>query len=424
VLIQSSKKYLRLYLSALFLLLLSTIAFNLIIDPFGVYNFVDIQSINNVKTGQGNHVRMGKAGAVRSFKPRAIVLGNSRAEYGINPEHPGWKVEPVYNLGVSGSNIYESLRYFQHAHSIQPLDKVLIMLDLNLFDAYWENAVDFSEERLAVSLNEQKNEYYYLSDFIPTTLSLNALTQSINTIWRSATNKTTTYLSNGQRDWRNDLLFRTVIRNFGSYQNIFTIEEKSLLEAKAKGYSSDLKKYSYNQRTKINVFDWFRKIVKISIRDNIDLHLVLTPSHARYFEMHRLMGNWTLWEEWKRALVDIVEEEAKIAGVTPFPFWDFSGFTPLTTEYVPAENEKDTKMEWYFESSHFTTDLGDLIQDKVFNRNILSNNVPDYFGVLITSKNIDEHLEETRVLNLRFREEQPNVAKELQELASKYIMNE
>jgi hypothetical protein len=196
------------------------------------------------------------------------------------------------------------------------------------------------------------------------------------------------------------------------------------LIAKAKGYSSDLKKYSYNQRTKINVFDWFRKIVKISIRDNIELHLALTPSHARYFEMHRLMGNWTLWEEWKRALVDIVEEEAKIAGVTPFPLWDFSGFTPLTTEYVPSDNEKDTKMEWYFESSHFTTDLGDLIQDKVFNRNILSNNVPDYFGVLITSKNIDEHLEETRVLNLRFREEQPNVAKELQELASKYIMNE
>ena len=225
---QITLKFLRTYLLTLILLLGGTIAFNLIIDPFGVYHIVEINGINNIKTGQGNYARMGKAGSVRVFKPEAVILGDSRAEYGINPEHPGWKTGHVYNLAISGANVYEILRYFQHAHHIQPLKQVLFVLDLQQFNAYRENVGDFTEKRLSVTLGEQKNTYYYLADFIPTILSTKALSQSINTIWRSATKKSTTYLSNGQRDWHNDLLFRTAIEKQGSYSNLFLAEENSL----------------------------------------------------------------------------------------------------------------------------------------------------------------------------------------------------
>ena len=51
------------------------------------------------------------------------------------------------------------------------------------------------------------------------------------------------------------------------------------------------------------------------------------------------------WEEWKRALVSIVEDEAAKAGVKPFPLWDFSGFNPLSMELVPHTNDKKTKMK-------------------------------------------------------------------------------
>ena len=69
--------------------------------------------------------------------------------------------------------------------------------------------------------------------------------------------------------------------------------------------------------------------MQIAIRDNVDLRFVIGPSHARYFECFRLMGNWYLWEEWKRTLVRILEEEAAKAGVKPFPLWDFFRFQPF-----------------------------------------------------------------------------------------------
>jgi hypothetical protein len=132
------------------------------------------------------------------------------------------------------------------------------------------------------------------------------------------------------------------------------------------------------------------------------------------------MGNWFLWEEWKRNLALIVEEEAAKAGVTPFPLWDFSGFNPLTMEPVPPADDKKTRMKWYFESSHYTTDLGDMIQDRVFDHKESGRTVPDYFGVLITSKNIMNHLDNIREENIRFRESQPKVAKELSDLAAEF----
>ncbi len=420
---KTSLAFLLTFVLTLLLLLGGTTTVNVLVDPFGVFHVVEIKGINNVKTGQAGHVRMAKAGTMRAFKPRAVILGNSRAEYGINPEHPGWRAAPVYNLAISGANIYEIVRYFQHAHGIQPVKQALLMLDLNQFYAYWKNANDFTEDRLSVTFDEKRNPYYYLSDFIPTTLSKEALTESTNTLVRSARKRTTTYLANGQRDWHDDILFRTAMERYGSYSTLFSVEEKSMFARRKRSVTPYVESF-VNHETGANVFDPFRRLVQIAIRDNVDLRLAFSPSHARYFEVHRLVGNWYLWEQWKRTLVRIVEEEAAKAGVKPFPLWDFSGFNSLTMELVPTPEDKKTHMKWYFESSHYTTDLGDLIQDRVFEHKQLSRKVPDDFGVLITSKNIEDHLRKVREDNRHFRTLQPAVAKELSDMASPFDISD
>lgn len=202
------------------------------------------------------------------------------------------------------------------------------------------------------------------------------------------------------------------------------MEEQSLFSTRRKNRVPPYVESFFNQKSRMNVFDSFRRLVQISIRDNVDLRLAIGPSHARYFESYRLMGNWFLWEEWKRTLVRIVEEEAAKARVKPFALWDFSGFNPLTMELVPPPNDKKTHMKWYFESSHYTTDMGDLIQDRVFDHKEPGRTVPDYFGVLITSRNIEVHLKNIREENQHFRELQPSVAKELLDSASKFDLSD
>lgn len=53
-------------------------------------------------------------------------------------------------------------------------------------------------------------------------------------------------------------------------------------------------------------------------------------------------GLWPLWEHWKRELVRINVEEGKRAGASPFPLWDFSGYTRFTTEPFPPPGDAET----------------------------------------------------------------------------------
>ncbi|MFC1932391.1 hypothetical protein ACFLXU_02005 [Chloroflexota bacterium] len=52
-------------------------------------------------------------------------------------------------------------------------------------------------------------------------------------------------------------------------------------------------------------------------------------------------------------------------------------------------------MQWYWDSSHYKKELGDLMLDKIFNYHESGRIVPDNFGVLITSDNIERHLEKS-----------------------------
>lgn len=416
-----SAVFLRTYALALFALLAGICALNVLVDPFGIYRIVLVPGFNDVKTGAGNHVRMAKAGAVRALRPRAIVLGNSRAEFGINPDHPGWRAQPVYNLGISGANIYEILRYFEHANRIQHIEQALLMLDFNQFNAYWENAPDFAEGRLSEGPDGSERPFYAAYDLVPSALSIDALSESFSTVWRSAMRKTTTYLANGQRDWHDDLLFRTAIERFGSYENLFSVEEDGLLSNRSRARRPPYVESFRNANT--DVFETFRRLIREAIRSKVDLRLAIGPSHGRYFETYRLSGSWPLWEEWKRELVRAVEEEAEKAGVKPFPLWDFSGFDQYTTEPVPDAADKTAHMRWYFESSHYTTELGDMVQDRVFGVRVPSRAEPSDFGVLLTSANIDAHLARIRKLNRWFRNAQPAVARELQNAASRHELS-
>ncbi len=417
---QKSKKYLTVYLCAFAVILGLCISFNLVIDPFGVIFLVDLPGFNHKKAGQGRQARLSKAGVISAIKPKAIILGNSRAEYGIDPEHPGWSTRPVYNAALTDSNSYEMLRYFQHANSIQPLEQVLVMVDLPQFNAYKQFTMpDFREGRLAITLDEKPNQFYRVYDFIPTLFSLKALFESMDTLRKSIVDKQVTYLFNGQRDWHKDLLFN-VANSLGGYSVIFKVEERSMIRIRAKNGDSQRIESFYKPETRVNGFDWLRRLLRIAIRDKVKVYIAINPSHARYWEMHRLMGSWFFWEEWKRELVRVVEEEGTRSGIKPFPLWDFSGFNPLSMERVPQPNDKTTKMEWYLESSHYTSALGDLLQDRIFGHHEPGRQVPDYFGVLITSRNIEYHLADLREQNLRFRELQSDVAAELKAMASEY----
>jgi hypothetical protein len=153
-----------------------------------------------------------------------------------------------------------------------------------------------------------------------------------------------------------------------------------------------------------------RQMVALAHAKDIDLVLVLSPAHARQVETYAAAGLWAQWEQWKRSLVDINEAEAHRTGKPPFALWDFSGYNDATMERFPAAGDL-TLMRWYYESSHFTPQLGERMLDRI------GGAADAAFGVNLDSSNIGVRLLDTRGARERWRELNPGDAEEIAALA-------
>ncbi len=92
--------------------------------------------------------------------------------------------------------------------------------------------------------------------------------------------------------------------------------------------------------------------------------------------------------------------------------WDFSGYNSITTEPVPAEDETQA-MRWYWESSHFKRETGELMLARILGSNADAS-IPQGFGVRLTDETVDAVLARMREGRSRYRAQHPE---ELQSVA-------
>ena len=85
----------------------AAIAFVLLVDPYGLYGIVERAGFNAVKPGLTRYQNEIKVTRAIGFKPDIVLLGNSRAEIGFDPESPALirAGGNVYNLSIPGTGI-------------------------------------------------------------------------------------------------------------------------------------------------------------------------------------------------------------------------------------------------------------------------------------------------------------------------------
>jgi len=86
--------------------------------------------------------------------------------------------------------------------------------------------------------------------------------------------------------------------------------------------------------------------------------------------------------------------------------WDFGMYHPITTEKIPPEDDTETQMDWFWESSHFKKELGDRILDVILGAPDAPGKIPG-FGVLLSQSNIDREIEELEREKLKYQREHP-----------------
>jgi len=364
------------------------ILLNLFVDPYDLYQLINLPGINAAKPEFCNHTYMSKTYATKRIKPQTLILGTSRTECGIDPLHPGWRYQPVYNLGLAGSNIYEAFRYYQHAYAVQPFKAVVLGLDFCMFNGTNERSSNFAEERLLVDRFDRPQSRYY-HDLLTSLLTLDALSDTLDTLFRQSSTSNELFLPQGQRDPAY-YYYRT--RKGGGSRKRFIKTARGYLGPRPPLSSPHRdRRYFVDPVNGKTTFTYYRSILRHAYAHDVDFTGFISPVHAWFWEIIRLHDMWPLWEMWKRDIVRINEEEANAAGKSPFPLWDFSGYHAFAAEAVPLEDAA-TLTQWHWEASHYKKELGDHVLNIILGDNQAAENAFPNFGIALNNANIESHL--------------------------------
>ncbi|GMR15827.1 MAG: hypothetical protein BMS9Abin31_0120 [Gammaproteobacteria bacterium] len=369
-------------LSGVLVSLLCVFVFNLLVNPYDIFEAPEITGFNSYKSEVERHTRLSKVYQVERIRPDAILLASSRGLV-VPDSYLSESGATGFNLSLTSASTYELFRMFQHAQASHPLKSVMLALDEEFTDIKQPN---FTEQRLAVNPDGSINRLKWLThwrDMFTSLFSMDALRASFRTIRKQKDNPET-------MDYQQYMSKR--IFNAGGHRQMFRNMEASIFSS-FRGVENLCEMPSENTHEVHGVpSSYFEAIVDMAYKNNIDLYVYFSPAHARLYEAKCMIGKWAQMENMKRAVVKYVKKKADIYSVKPFPVWDFSGYNSITTESVPALGDKISIMAWYNEGSHYTRKTAKLVFDKIFSH----VRADDDFGRLITVDNVEGHLIDIR----------------------------
>jgi len=360
----NSKLWVKILISFIFVIVGLVILVNYIVDPYGLY---DTNFIKN-KPKRFVQMRLLKLIELRKQKPVSIVIGTSRADVAIDPEHE-YFIKPSYNLSNGALSVYEAKYYIKEAIKLG-VKNILFVADWRMFNDAMEMTYDFE------TYFNNYNIYKFL-------LNYKTLQDSFFTVKNK--NIKGLYLKNGLIDETH----LNYIYKSGGHLAVMKRDEKV--------YYKTLSNNNFYKYTNIDSFNDFRDILEMCYKNNINLDIIFGPSHIRQWEAFAYYKNYETFLKWKKDIVLNVEKIAKEQYKNPFRIIDFSVYHELTAEQVPSNPED--KMKYHWEGSHYKKSLGNIVLDIILKKNKLYYTD---FGVVITSENIDLHLDKLRADRTKF----------------------
>src|SRR5262245_6848292 len=374
-----------------------------------MYRLVDREGFNAYKPAVDHRVRLVKAYDVRRLRPQGIILGTSRSHLGLRPSHDGWDLaaRPVYNLAFDGATTKEMYQYLLHAHAVRPLRQVVLGLDT--YHATLAPAAarpDFDAHLLDSPVG------WALPSLVRADLkvlaSLDTLRASLATVRSQRDREPRWFAPDGQR--LGDVFFRRTGEQFeqlgprGYFEEIDRLEvgfkREGQLAASAPSAARAAQPATAPSETSL---DYIRRVVAFCRAQRVDLRIFIAPEHAHQLEITAAIGEWATLERAKRALVELLAEDAaRHPGAPPIPLWDFSGYSSITTEALPEPGSR-AEMGFYWDSSHFKDGVGDLVLDRLFGLSHPERPVPPDFGVRLTAATIEPALARLRAAQLAYR---------------------
>jgi hypothetical protein len=319
-----------------------------LVDPYGLYGVVNAPGFNEIKPRLARYQNETKLTHARRTNPEAVILGNSRAEIGFDPEAQVFTQAGItaYNLAIPGSAIVTARQQLGYLHRVGVVPKSAL-IGLEFLDFVGTPAMPGVRriERPSVDREHAVDRWGWRVDTLFSLTSLNDAFRTLRIQRDSDAEVTTTRGFNPLNE------YRPLARNEGYY---------ALFRQRAQQNAGTYTRLAGGSLLPERLAE-LRAMLDVAAEQGTDVTLAIYPYHAQILAMFEVAGLAAMFDEWKSR---VVEEIAAVQENHPgarLVLADLSGYGPYQCEPIPQRGDRTTDTRWYWEAGHFKKELGEVV---------------------------------------------------------------
>lgn len=391
------------------LLLVLVAGYNWLVNPYLLFNPPLIKNINEVATENFFKQLLFKPYQLHQTKPRSVIVGTSHAGIAFNPD---LLPPPAFNLAVGGSTSYINYRLLQEALQVNPaLEQVILEVPLFAFNALDPhnlpgNNPEF-EQRLSVTADNRRNAArigYVASDYLSSLISWESTRSSFRML------KKQSRVKSGKRG------------SFVQYKNGQWLQQQAPNTSTRQHFENSWKKFLHDEWFPAPQYafaltadgqspglDYFQQSLALLYQQGVNTTIIMAPMHATLLMALQECGLWDNYEQWKRELVRINQQEALATKREPFRIMDYARLNSYTTTILPTDPQSTQRLPWFDDSAHASASFGNLILAELQNDRM-------EIGQALMPDTIDIDLAKQRVDVERYTEQHPGERQTIQRI--------
>jgi hypothetical protein len=390
-------QYLSYFLFYLAVALAAMACIGYLLDPFGYFRSHGLRTNFFLGDRVWGDDRIAKDMALAAVQPQTLIAGSSRVQRGMNVDDPRARhyLGRAYNLGIEAATIDELDFHIRSVLTGRSLRTLIVGFDLG---------------ELIIS-----NNHYYIphnyDKYLPLPLlsGLHGLRKLRMALWsKEAVKAAEQVLTSPNNLTLNGLSNPTVIRSVINQLGHRELSRRTEIGI-ARYFQSEKGWDAYQGR-----IESLGRLIEEACSQKVESKLFVSPVHVRQLLLLKAVGRWEHFLQWKLDLTSVADRARQ--GGCKVSLIDFSRVSAITEESFPERGDTRSSMKWYWDSSHYNTELGLLVLQRLFG----DENLSMRFGNELTNDNIHREIEEARTELERYIDVHPELLREQQELLRQY----
>ncbi len=401
-------RFVRTWALSAFIALAFAVCVNALVDPHGLVRWVDAPGFNAIKPRAIQEIEAFKYRAIDSVRPKALILGNSRAEMGWNPEIVNRaRLGPTVNAAIPGRGLDAMAPLADYAwHVSRP---ATLIVGAEFFDCLVSGAAPAAAVASAVSPWSRPAEgpggrIARMRLFIPDLFSFDTLTDSVRTVLAQRNAVAPHLRADGFQSARE---YPDYLRVDGP-RKMFLQRDHDYIARRIDGPKS----VRFDGGVPAPCFQELAAILEQARVREQRVFVATYPFHVRLLETISALGLWPAYQDWKAEVVRTVD--AARARGAQIELRDFSGFHRYAQDRLPPDGQRVPAPEWYWESGHFKSVLGAHMLEIMLGRRPAEGS----FGATLTGANLDGHAAALEQEKLGFEADHPELVTEIRRLVA------